>query len=312
MVALAGLLFTGLAIFTSMALATIVVVADRGDRVADGAARHARAARRPHRHGPHPVPRSPPARAGARRLGAAGAHRHAPAGRLAGHGRLRARRARGPGAASCSRRTRARRRCRRTLAPVAAAPDRARVPRRADDAVLVVTGRGLDRAQPGPAGARRARAGGHRRPRLRSASTGARRSHRGRQRPDARPRRRRGGATPSPQLRGRVTPTAAAGRRRAPRRSSPATPPAARTSRTGCATATPLVIALRARPGVPAAVAAFRSPALAAAVIGAEPGLGGRRLRRARGGLPARLGRGRCSASRARAPWPTGCRCSRS
>ena len=34
MVALAGLLFTGLAVFTSMALATIVVVADRGDRLA--------------------------------------------------------------------------------------------------------------------------------------------------------------------------------------------------------------------------------------------------------------------------------------
>ena len=103
MVALAGLLFTGLAVFTSMALATIVVVliavigsltvlpatlALLGDRIDKGRIPFLRRRRATPRAG---------------RVGAAGADRHAPAGRLARHRGVPARHAGDPGAGAQAR-----------------------------------------------------------------------------------------------------------------------------------------------------------------------------------------------------------------
>ena len=70
-VALAGLLFTGLTVFTSMALATMRRRRHRGPRLGDRAAGDAGAARRPRRQGPRAVRRPSPARAPAQGVGPA-------------------------------------------------------------------------------------------------------------------------------------------------------------------------------------------------------------------------------------------------
>ena len=314
MVALAGLLFTGLAVFTSMALATIVVVAIAvigsvtvlpatlallGDRIDKGRI-------------PFLGRRRPRADGG--RVGPARAHGHRAARRRARHApsacsaRSRSRRS------TCSPRAPSRRRSRATCrsssrsarssapSPAPRATPSSSSPARGLDARGRQAGlHGPRRA--GPRGDRRARVGR----RSRSRATAAPRSSRSRC-PTA-------ASTAAEDtvaaLRDRVTPTASQ------------VAPGARALLTGdaagsadfthrLATATPLVIGARARPRVPAA---RRRVPLAAPRRGgdrAQPAVGRRRLRRARRGLPARAGPRACSASRARARSPTGCRCSRS
>ena len=143
MVAVAGLLISGSAIFVSMGARHDARRRDRGARLADGAAGDARAARRPGR--PRPVPFTASRRgasAGQRRVGRGRRRRHAAPGRGARDRGLHARRARRAGARHEHRRLRERLAAAPTL-PVVAAQDAIEraFPGAPSTAQLVVTGR---------------------------------------------------------------------------------------------------------------------------------------------------------------------------